>query len=406
MSHYCRSCSTSLQYTFFDLGKTPPSNSYLKTIDQNEISFPLHAYVCHECFLVQLGQFQRPDEIFSEYAYFSSVSNSWVEHARKYADLVSNRFHLSSKNFVIEIASNDGYLLQHFKNKGIPILGIEPAKNVAKVAQEKGIPSLTEFFGFKIANQLSQNSQMGDLIIGNNVLAHVPDLNDFVMGLKILLKNDGVITLEFPHLLQLIDQNQFDTIYHEHFSYFSLFSIEKVFQKHQLELFDVEQISSHGGSLRVYLQHVGDKQKINNRVFELRIQETAFGLNKMKTYEFFSDKIKKLKQELLTFLEEVKKAGKKIAGYGAPAKGNTLLNYCGITSKQIPFTVDLSPHKQGHFLPGSHIPIYSPEKIQEFKPDYLLVLPWNLKTEIQKQMSYIRDWGGKFVFPIPNVIVE
>jgi 2-polyprenyl-3-methyl-5-hydroxy-6-metoxy-1,4-benzoquinol methylase len=406
MSHSCRSCSTLLQHTFCDLGKTPPSNSYLKSLTQRETSFPLHAYVCHHCFLVQLGQFQTPDEIFSDYAYFSSFSNTWVEHGRKYTEEIVSRFSLNAKSFVIEIASNDGYLLQHFKANNIPILGIEPAKNVAQVAIGKGIPTLTKFFGRQTASELVSERKLADLIVGNNVLAHVPDLNDFVSGLKILLSKEGIITLEFPHLLQLISQNQFDTIYHEHFSYFSLISVEKVFVKHGLELFDVEQILTHGGSLRVYLQHAGGKQVIGTRVSDLKEEETSFGLHQMNTYQSFFKRTQELKKNVVEFLTELKKTGKKVVGYGAPAKGNTLLNYCGITTDLLPFTVDLSPHKQGHFLPGSKIPIYAPEKIYEHKPDYLLILPWNLKTEIQKQMSAIRGWGGKFILPIPQVTVE
>lgn len=406
MTQNCRFCSTQLQHTFCNLGKTPPSNSYLKNLDQKEFPFPLHAYVCNKCYLVQLGQFQRPDEIFSNYAYFSSFSTSWVEHAKLYADQISNRLHLNSKNLVIEIASNDGYLLQHFKAKNIPILGIEPAKNVAQAAKEKGIPTLVKFFGKETALELAAEGKYADLLIGNNVLAHVPDLNDFVSGLKILLNSTGIITLEFPHLLQLIRQNQFDTIYHEHFSYFSLLSVEKVFAKHNLELFDVDQVPTHGGSLRIYLQHVGGKQKVEPSVSDLRAKEISFGLDKIETYLSFSQKTKSLKSDLLEFLTRIRSEGKKIAGYGAPAKGNTLLNFCGINTDLIPFTVDLSPHKQGHYLPGSHIPIYAPEKILQYKPDYLLILPWNLKTEIQKQMAFIKDWGGKFVLPIPQVIVE
>ncbi len=406
MNPICRSCSTPLKTTFCDLGKTPPSNSYLKNLSQAEFFFPLHAFVCEHCFLVQLGQFQKPDEIFTdEYAYFSSYSKTWVEHARKYTEQMVDRFRLTPKDFVVEIASNDGYLLQHFKAKNIPILGIEPAKNVAQAAMDQGIPTLTQFFGRKTASQLIEDKQ-ADLIIGNNVLAHVPDLNDFVSGLQVLLKKEGRITLEFPHLLQLIRQNQFDTIYHEHFSYFSLLSVEKVFKKHGLEIFDVETLSTHGGSLRVYLQHQAGKEKIQERVAALKNEEIASGLNQMIAYRSYSEKVDRLKKELLKFLTDIKKSGKKIAGYGAPAKGNTLLNYCGITSDLIPFTVDLSPHKQGHYLPGSHIPIFAPEKIREYKPDFLFILPWNLKEEITKQMSYIREWGGKFILPIPEVKVE
>lgn len=398
----CRFCKASLQYTFCDLGKTPLSNSYLKKADQDETYFPLHAYVCHHCFLVQLEQVETPAAIFTDYAYFSSFSSTWVEHARKYTEEVVARFSLTSKEHVVEIASNDGYLLQHFKEKKIPVLGIEPAKNVAKVAIAKGIPTLSKFFGSQTARELAK----ADLVIANNVLAHVPDLRDFISGLKILLKPNGIITLEFPHLLRLIQQNQFDTIYHEHFSYFSLLSVQKIFQSQGLELFDVEQLPTHGGSLRIFLQHVGGKQRIDEKVWALCLEEKTFGLDQVKTYLSFSQKAASLKRELIAFLTKAKQEGKKVAGYGAPAKGNTLLNYCNITTDLLPFTVDLSPHKQGHFLPGSRIPIYAPEKIEEFKPDYLLILPWNLKSEIQKQMSTIRNWGGKFIVPIPQVTIE
>lgn len=403
MTSCCRFCSTPLTYTFCDLGKTPPSNSYLKSPTQKESFFPLHAFVCHKCFLVQLGQFQAPDEIFSDYAYFSSYSESWIEHGRKYTDQVVNQFHLNSQSFVVEIASNDGYLLQHFKAKSIPILGIEPAKNVAETAIKKGIPTLVKFFGKVTAEGLDRKA---DLIIGNNVLAHVPELNDFVAGLKVLLKQTGVITLEFPHLLQLIRQNQFDTIYHEHFSYFSLFSVEQVFQKQGLEVFDVEEIPTHGGSLRVYLQHHKGAQPTASRVTALKQKEKAAGLTQLDDYIAYSERVSLYKTRLSSFLQKLKTEGKKVAGYGAPAKGNTLLNYCNITPDLLPFTVDKSPHKQGHYLPGTHIPIYAPSKIDEFKPDYLFILPWNLKNEIMSQMAHIKTWGGQFVIPIPDITIE
>jgi SAM-dependent methyltransferase len=349
-----------------------------------------------------LGQFQAPDEIFSDYAYFSSYSESWIEHGRKYTEQVVNRFYLNSQSSVVEIASNDGYLLQHFKAKNIPILGIEPAKNVAETALKKGIPTLVKFFGKATAEELERKA---DLIIGNNVLAHVPDLNDFVAGLKVLLKQTGVITLEFPHLLQLINQNQFDTIYHEHFSYFSLFSVEQVFNKQGLEVFDVEEIPTHGGSLRVYLQHQKSAQPIASRVTDLKQKEKAAGLTELDYYVAYSKQVSLYKKRLSLFLQKLKTEGKKVAGYGAPAKGNTLLNYCGITPDLLPFTVDRSPHKQGHYLPGTHIPIYAPSKIDEFKPDYLFILPWNLKDEIMSQMAHIKAWGGKFVIPIPDITI-
>jgi 2-polyprenyl-3-methyl-5-hydroxy-6-metoxy-1,4-benzoquinol methylase len=406
MKEKCRFCSNSIHITFCDLGKTPPSNSYLKSPDQKEHFFPLHAFVCDRCYLVQLGQFQTPDEIFSDYAYFSSYSSSWVEHARQYVEMMTHRFSLDSKSFVVEIASNDGYLLQHFKAKNIPVLGIEPAKNVAAHAEKKGIPSLVKFFGLKTAQELTAANKKADVLLGNNVLAHVPDLNDFVAGLKELLAPNGVITLEFPHLLQLIIHNQFDTIYHEHFSYFSLYCLEKVFEKHALHLFDVDEIPTHGGSLRVFLQHKESKRPQEVRVDLLRKKEEEQGLHKITTYSAYAQKVAHLKKDLIAFFDKVKKEGKKIAGYGAPAKGNTLLNFCGITTKHLPFTVDLSPHKQGHYLPGTKIPIFHPEKLAQEKPDYILILPWNLKDEIKNQMAFAKDWGAKFVIPIPQITLE
>jgi len=402
----CRFCSEQLTDFFCDLGKTPPSNAYLTNRKQKESIFPLQAYVCPRCFLVQLGQFQTPDDIFGQYLYFSSFSKTWVDHAKKYVDQIVERQDLGINSLVVEIASNDGYLLQHFCQKKIPCLGIEPAKNVALVAQARGIPTRIEFFGLQMARRLKKETKDADLIIGNNVLAHVPNINDFVAGLNVLLAPKGIITLEFPHLMRLMEGNQFDTIYHEHFSYFSLLCVEKIFAHHGLELFDVEQLSTHGGSLRVYLQHVnGEKQK-HKRVIDLHDQEISFGLNDLQTYRSFSHQVQQLKNDILLFFQSLKNENKTIAGYGAPAKGNTLLNYCGVTSKQLPFTVDISPHKQKHFLPGSHIPIYSPEKIFQDRPDYLLILPWNLKDEIMIQMKDIRKWGGQFVTFIPKITVE
>lgn len=405
MSQRCRFCDSSLHLTFCNLEKTPPSNSYLKSLDQTEHFFPLHAYVCEKCFLVQLGQFQTPDDIFSDYAYFSSYSDSWIEHGKRYTEKVINRFHLNSESSVVEIASNDGYLLQHFKERKIPVIGIEPAKNVAEVAIKKGISTLNEFFGKESALRFVQKNQKADLMIANNVLAHVPDLNDFIAGFKILLSPNGVITFEFPHLLQLIDQNQFDTIYHEHFSYFSLFCVEKIFKHHNLEIFDVEEIPTHGGSLRLYVQHAGGGRKIEDRVDKLKEKEASFGLLDLNTYTHFDQKIASLRESIRSFFDKAKQENKSVVGYGAPAKGNTLLNFCKINPSMLPFTVDRSPHKQGHFLPGTHIPILSLLEIEKKKPDYLFILPWNLKREIMDQMSCIRSWGGKFVVPIPEVIV-
>ena len=399
----CRFCDAALHISFCDLGSMPPSNAYKKRNDQKESIFPLHAYVCTECFLVQLGQFQTPAEIFSEYQYFSSYSKSWLKHAQDYVEAMVARFALNCDNFVAEIASNDGYLLQHFLPYKIPLLGIEPATNVARVAQEKGIPTLNAFFGSSLAKQLEKKP---DLLIGNNVLAHVPDLNDFVYGLKHFLAPKGIITLEFPHLLQLMENHQFDTIYHEHFSYFSLITLQKIFSHHHLELFDVEELATHGGSLRIYVQHRDGPHPISQKVEVLHKKEIAFGLDRIETYNGFAKQAEKIKADLLNFLFRLKREGKKIAGYGAPAKGNTLLNYCEITSELLPFTVDASPYKQGHFLPGSGIPIYPPSVIFDEKPDYVLILPWNLKNEIKHQLNFIHEWEGKFLIPIPEVAVE
>jgi len=343
---------------------------------------------------VQVEEFQTPDQIFSDYAYFSSYSKSWLRHAEQYVEAMTKRFGLNQKSQVIEIASNDGYLLRYFKEKNIPVLGIEPAENVAHVAQQAGIPTRVEFFGVKTARALPK----ADLLLGNNVLAHVPDLNDFVAGMKLVLKPDGVITMEFPHLLRLMEENQFDTIYHEHFSYFSFLTVEKVFAHHGLTIFDVEELSTHGGSLRIYAKHEGNATQA---VKDLKEREKSAGLDKLSTYANFQRQVIETKNSLLQFL----KTHKSVVGYGAPAKGNTLLNYCGVTPDLIEYTVDISPHKQGRFLPGTHIPIKSPEMIAQTKPKYLLILPWNIKDEIMQQMSHIRSWGGKFVVPIPKVEV-
>ncbi len=404
----CRFCGNQLRHTFVDLGVSPLANSYLKAkqLQQVEPFYPLHTYVCEKCFLVQLAVFQTPDDIFSDYAYFSSYSESWLKHASDYVELMVERFGFNSDSLVVEIASNDGYLLQYFNEKRIPVLGIEPAENVAKVAQEAGITTIVKFFGSQTATELIEDGKKADLILGNNVLAHVPDLNDFVEGMKCLLKPQGIITMEFPHLLRLMDENQFDTIYHEHFSYFSFITVEKVFQKHGLTIFDVEELSTHGGSLRIYARHNDDVSKtIGESVLELKNREETAQFNKLEHYLSFTEKVQTTKLNTLDFLIKAKREGKSIVGYGAPAKGNTLLNYCGVRSDFIDYTVDLSPHKQELFLPGTHIPIYSPDKIKETKPDYLLILPWNIKDEIMKQMACIRDWGGKFVVLIPEVKV-
>ena len=405
----CRFCGNLLRVSVADLGMSPVSNDYIKPerLSSMEPFYPLHAYVCEQCWLVQLEQFQAADDIFSdEYAYFSSFSESWLEHARQYSLKVIERFGLNQDSQVVEIASNDGYLLRNFKDKGIKILGVEPCANVAEAAEKIGIPSLKMFFGVKTAEQMVKDGIRADLIVGNNVLAHVPDLNDFVKGMKILLSPQGVITMEFPHLKKLIEFNQFDTIYHEHFSYFSLVTVEKVFAESGLTIFDVEEISTHGGSLRIFARHDSDTGKpVLEGVDILRDQEVEAGFKDTGIYMRYAEQVRETKRKLLSFLIEAKRLGKTIVGYGAPAKGNTLLNYCGIRNDFIDYTVDLSPHKQGLFLPGTHLPIFTPEKINETKPDYVLILPWNLKDEVMTQMAHIREWGGQFVVPIPELQV-
>jgi 2-polyprenyl-3-methyl-5-hydroxy-6-metoxy-1,4-benzoquinol methylase len=404
----CRFCDSGLNEPFLNLGTSPLANSYLRAsqLNQPEPFYPLRVYVCPCCFLVQLEQFETPEHIFSDYAYFSSYSDSWLQHARNYVEMAAQRFSLDESSQVVEIASNDGYLLQYFARRGVGILGIEPAANVAKAAIEKGIPTLIKFFGEGTARDLVAGGRSADLVVGNNVLAHVPGLNDFVEGLRILLKPQGVVTLEFPHLMRLIEENQFDTIYHEHFSYFSLTVAERVFSAHGLKLFDVDELPTHGGSLRVYLCHAGDSSRqISRRVAVLKDKEDAGGLNALARYSSFGEQVRETKRKLLEFLIRIKRQGKSVVGYGAPAKGNTLLNYCGIRSDFIDYTVDRSPEKQGCFLPGTQIPICHPSRIMETKPDYLLILPWNLKDEIMEQMSGIRAWGGRFVVPIPETRV-
>lgn len=402
----CRFCSTELKYLFISLGSSPLSNSYLSKEDLNKMEpfYPLEVYVCGNCFLVQLEEFESPKKIFGEYLYFSSYSTTWLEHAKSYAEKMANEFHLNKHSLVVEIASNDGYLLQYFVEKGIPVQGIEPAVNVAEAAKKKGIPTKTEFFGIKTAEQLVAEGKRADLLLGNNVLAHVPNLNDFVEGLKIALKPDGIITMEFPHLMQLMDNTQFDTIYHEHFSYFSFITVEQVFEKHGLILFDVEEIPTHGGSLRIYACHKDDKTKeISKRVVNMKKCELKAGFASVENYLTFEERVKSLKREILNFLIKIKEDGKIVIGYGAPAKGNTLLNYCGIGTDFIDYTVDRNPYKQGRYLPCSHIPIKPPEAIKKTKPDYIIILPWNIKEEIISQMNFARKWGAKFVTLIPKV---
>jgi SAM-dependent methyltransferase len=404
----CRFCGTGLRETLVDLGMSPLCQTHLtrEQLNHMEPFYPLHAFVCHECFLVQLQEYVSPAEIFTEYAYFSSYSDSWVEHARRYAEMMTQRLGLNGQSLVVELASNDGYLLQHFVRAGIPVLGVEPAANVAKVAVQKGIPTAVRFFGRDAARQIADETGQADLMLGNNVLAHVPDLNDFVAGMKILLKPQGVITLEFPHLCHLMEGNQFDTIYHEHFSYFSFFTAQKVFAAHGLTLFDVEKLPTHGGSLRIYARHAANSAlPVAPAVHALRQRELETGITRLDTYASFTEKVKETKRALLTFLIDAKRAGKTIVGYGAPGKGNTLLNYCGIRQDFLDYTVDRSPYKQGKYTPGTRIPILHPDRIAETRPDYVFILPWNLKDEIVGHMAHVRSWGGKFVVPIPTVSV-
>jgi 2-polyprenyl-3-methyl-5-hydroxy-6-metoxy-1,4-benzoquinol methylase len=404
----CRFCGSTLRHVFVDLGMSPLCESYLTFEQLNEMEpfYPLRVFICEKCFLVQLEEFVSPENIFSEYAYFSSYSDSWVQHAKKYAEMVVQRFKLNRRSRVIEIASNDGYLLQFFVAKKIPALGIEPAKNVAAAAIEKKVPTVVEFFDEGTALELAGQSQHADLLIGNNVLAQVPNLESFVKGMKIVLKPRGVITMEFPYLMWLIEENQFDTIYHEHFSYFSLITVEKIFAEHGLTVFDVDELPTHGGSLRIYARHTDDKSKeIGKRVRELEAKEEVAGYRDIETYFAFSERVKETKRKLLKFVIECKRQKKSIVGYGAPGKGNTLLNYCGIRGDFLDYTVDRNPYKQGKYLPGTHIPIFHPDVIKNSKPDYLLVLPWNVKDEIMEQTSYIRKWGGQFVVPIPEVTI-
>ena len=405
----CRFCGTKLEHTFVDLGMSPLCESYLASehLNQMEPFYPLHVQVCGNCFLVQLEAYVTPEHIFSDYAYFSSYSDSWLAHAKRYTDLMVERFRIGAKSFVVELASNDGYLLQYFVENKVPVLGIEPAANVADVAIRKGVPTIVKFFGRETARELVASGKQADLLLGNNVLAQVPDLNDFVAGMKILLKPDGLITMEFPHLQRLMEENQFDTIYHEHFSYFSFLTAEKIFAAHGLTLFDVEELPTHGGSLRIYARHAEDSSKpIVTTVTELRKREQSAGYTRLETYSRFAEQVKETKRKLLEFLIQAKRGGKKIAGYGAPGKGNTLLNYCAIRTDFLDYTVDRNPYKHGRFLPGTHVPIYPPDRIRETKPDFLLILPWNLKDEIIKQNGFIREWGGKFVVPIPEVQVH
>ncbi len=390
-----------------DLGHCPPSNSYLtpEQLLKPEVTYPLKVYVSERTFYAQVPEFKRASEIFNEdYAYFSSYSTSWLAHCKRYVDMMISRFGYGEKSLVVELASNDGYLLQYFKEKNVPCLGVEPSLSVARVAREKGIDTIVDFFGERLAKQIAAERRKPDLILGNNVFAHVPDINDFIKGLKAMLAADGVITLEFPHLLKLVEENQFDTIYHEHYSYFSLFTVLLLVEAHGLQLFDVEELSTHGGSLRVFLKHQNDESKpISKSVEELRQREIVAGLTNLNTYREFHKKAEKVKADFLRFLLDVKQQGKKVAAYGAAAKGNTLLNYCGVKPDLLDFVIDASTYKQGKYMPGSHIPILAEPALKEKRPDYIVILPWNLREEISKQLDYTREWGAKLVVAVPSL---
>jgi SAM-dependent methyltransferase len=405
----CRFCGAGLQRTFVDLGLSPLCETYPSATDLNrgEMYYPLHCYICEKCWLVQLEEYESAENIFSDYAYFASFSDSWLKHCEKYCNDMQKRFGLGKDSFVAEVASNDGYLLQYFVRLGVPVLGIEPAANVAEAAVKKGVPTLVRFFGEEVATTLAAEGRAADLVLGNNVLAQVPDLNDFVEGLKVLLKPDGVLTLEFPHLLKLIELNEFDTIYHEHFSYFSLISTEKILAAHGLRIFDVEELKSHGGSLRIFAcRATSQAHPTGANVQKVMNDEIAAKLDRIEGYESFARQVRDTKLALVDFLVKAAKEGKTVAGYGAPGKSATLLHYCGIGKDLISYTVDRSPYKQGRFLPGSRIPIYPPDRIRETRPDYIVILPWNLKEEIMAQLSFVREWGGRFVVPIPAVTVS
>lgn len=405
----CRHCGAQLSHLFVDLGMSPVSNALREPEQWNtpETTFPLRAWVCGECLLVQLEVFETREAIFDDdYAYFSSYSDSLLEHSERYVAAMTERFGLGPGKTVVELASNDGYLLQYFRPRGVRVLGVEPSGNVAAAAVEKGIETLVEFFGADLARRLSGDGVQADLITANNVLAHVPDLNDFVSGMKVLLARDGVITVEFPHLMRLMEGNQFDTIYHEHFSYFSFGTVQRVFGAHGLTLFDVEELPTHGGSLRIYARHEEDGSRpVSPRVGDLLDAERARGLDRLDTYVGFGDRVAATKRSLLRFLIEAKEAGKRVAGYGAPAKATTLLNYCGVRTDLIPYTVDRSHRKQGRYLPGVHVPIHAPDRLLEDRPDYVLLFVWNLQEEIVSSMPEVREWGGRFVVPIPAVRV-
>ena len=404
----CRFCHADLHHTFVDLGMSPLCETFLDARDLNQMEpfYPLHVYVCEQCLLVQLEEYVSPADIFTDYPYFSSYSDSWVRHASRYADAISERLSLHPGSLVVELGSNDGYLLQHFVAKSIPVLGIEPAQNVAEVANARGVRTRTVFFGPEVAEQVRGEGRAADLVVGNNVLAQVPDLNGFVAGIETLLADDGVVTIEFPHLLRLVAENQFDTIYHEHFSYFSFLVAERIFAAHGLRLFDVEELPSHGGSLRIYGCHAASgSHPTTAAVEEMRSKERAAGVERLEYYDAFKHQVEETKRKLLDLLIDVRASGKTVVGYGAPGKGNTLLNYCGIRGDFLDFTVDRNPHKQGRFLPGTHVRIGAPHDVDAARPDFVLILPWNLKDEIIEQLAHVRDWGGKFILPIPEAKV-
>jgi hypothetical protein len=404
----CRFCTTPLKDIFIDLNNSPASNSFLteEQLNEPEIFYPLKVFICDKCFLVQVDEYKKSDAIFdSNYAYFSSYSTSWLEHAKMYVDMMTDRFGYNENSLVMEVASNDGYLLQYFKEKNIPVMGIEPTANTAEVAMGKGIKTVVEFFGAELADRFANDWNVkADLLLGNNVLAHVPDIVDFVLGMKLILKEDGVVTMEFPHLMQLVDNSQFDTIYHEHFSYLSLYTVKQIFESKGLEIFDVDVLSTHGGSLRIYAKNIEDNSKPVSEKVEVLVQtEIDKGLNTLEYYNNFQQKALKVKLDLTEFLIKQKRNNKIVTAYGAAAKGNTLLNYCGIKSDLIEFVADANPHKQNKYLPASHIPVLNEQRLKEVKPDYVIILPWNLKKEITSQLEYIRDWGGKFVVAIPEL---
>lgn len=401
----CLNCANELEHTFADLGTSPLCEEFVKpeNKDKGQQFYPLQAYVCEKCLLVQVGEYVSPQEIYSDYHYFSSYSDSWLKHARNYVDMMIDKYGINSENFVVEIASNDGYLLQYFQERNIPILGVEPSENVAQASIEKGIPTEKVFFSEDTASDLAEKHGSADLIVGNNVLAHVPEINDFIRGLNLMLDEEGIMTFEFPHLLQLVANNQFDTIYHEHFFYFSLTAVKALFEKHGMKIFDVQELPTHGGSIRIFVtRESNENYTVSSNVDRILSIEKKRGYCDLDLYTSFNENVKQTKKQLLELLISLKKEGKTIVGYGAPGKGNTLLNFCGIGRDFIDYTVDRNPNKQGYYLPGSLIPIYHPERIRETKPDYVLILPWNLKEEIMEQISYIRDWGAEFIIPIPE----